>query len=65
MADQAHLSEFLGQETGVFDQVLLRAFEAMVRDPAINPQDYPAHLRQVMDGLLKELVNAPAKPDGP
>ena len=60
MADQAHLHELLAQETGIADQTLLGAFEAMVRDPAIDPQEYPVRLRQMMDGLLKELVNAPA-----
>ncbi len=64
MADQTHLNELLAQETDTAAQLLLRAFEAMVRDPAIDPQEYPARLRQVMDGLLKELVDAPAQPDG-
>lgn len=64
MADQTHLNELLAQETGIADQTLLRAFEGMVRDPAIDPQEYPARLRRVMDGLLKEMVNAAAKPDG-
>ena len=64
MADQAHVNELLAQETDTAAQVLLRAFEVMVREPAIDPQEYPARLRQVMDGLLKELVDAPAQPDG-
>ena len=60
MADQVHLNELLAQETGPAPQILLDAFVKIVRDPNIDPQQYPALLRQVMDGLLKELVNAPA-----
>ncbi len=65
MADQAHLNELLAQETSTAAQILLGAFKTMVRNPSSDPNEYPARLRQVMDGLLKELVDAPAKPDGP
>ncbi len=65
MSDQVHLNELLAKETGIAAQTLLDAFKAMVRDPAIDPQEYPARLRQVMDELLKGLANAPAQPDRP
>jgi hypothetical protein len=65
MADQTYMEELLAQESGNTAQVLLGAYKAMVRDKSIDPQEYPMRLRQVMDRLLQELVDAPAEPDRP
>ena len=64
MADSEHLDELIAQQNDARAKRLLTAFAAMARDPAISADEYPARLRQVMDGMFEEASRALAKPDG-
>lgn len=63
MADEAHLDNLVAQQTDPMARSLLEEFARIIRDPNISAADYPVRLRQVMDRLFKELIDAPAQSD--
>jgi hypothetical protein len=64
VADSVHLDKLVAQQKDAAAKRLLTAFAAMARDSAINAEDYPVRMRQVMDVMFEEASRAPAKPDG-
>lgn len=63
MADETHLNELMAQEAEPIARRLLEEFAKLVRDSNLGAAEYPARLRQVMDGLFKGLANASAQSD--
>jgi hypothetical protein len=63
MADESHLNELVSQEAEPIARSLLEEFAKLVRDLDVGVAEYPARLRQVMDGLFKGIVNASGQSD--
>jgi hypothetical protein len=63
MADEAHLNEFLTQETDLLTHALLKQFAIIARDQNVNPSEYPTRVRLLLDALFNGLIDATNHPD--
>jgi hypothetical protein len=65
MADPRFLDEFIASQTDdPLSRRLVEIYRDMVRGHDVVVSDYPARLRQAMDRIFEEDINALSRPDG-
>jgi hypothetical protein len=62
MTDHSHLDELVAATGPGLSLELLRAFQAMIRDPAVGATDYASKLKAVLeDSIQQEQEHAPVR----
>ena len=62
MTDHCHLDELVAATSPQLSLELIKAFRAMIRDPAVGATDYASKLKAVLeDSVQQEQEHAPVR----
>lgn len=58
MADSSHLDELAAAEGGALAKALIESFKMAIRNSAVEPSEYAAGLREVMEEAFSQRISA-------